>query len=474
MYYKERTMDKKREKTSVKLFCSFLLLALTISSFGQYNNTTVYSYQDTILGPTIKKPFFQRQGVKIAVPPLLFFGASAATWSDREKIREIRNRYIPTFANGYDNYMQYMPAVSVYALNLAGVKGKNNLGRATVSYGASALIMGIIVNSIKYTAKVERPDGSQNNSFPSGHTSNAFTNATFMHKEFGHLSPGYSIAGYTMGTFTAIGRGLNNRHWVSDVLAGMGIGILSTQLGYFFVDKMYKNEGDRPGDNTFENPLDRPSYLSLRVGYASASRNLARDLELGISSQTGFEAGLEGAYYFNENWGIGGDFSFVSFPISTDDITVNDPDFGSATAEIVTESIGALNFTVGPHYSYQIAPDWVAQARIGAGVSFGATGKLSFQVADFDDDNNIINDEFDLLSYKPDAAFKMNGGLSLTYMLNPELGITAYSDYHYSNPNFTFTLADDVTDPESTVQTSVSERDRLDYFTAGLRLTAFF
>lgn len=468
------TMTNKQKTYLPKWILALLMLIFGMNGFAQYQNPTVSSYQDTILAPTIKKPFFQRKAVRIGLPPLLFFGASAATWGERENIREIRNRYIPTFANEYDNYMQYMPAVSVYALNLAGVKGKNDLGRATVSYAASMIIMGIIVNSIKYTAGVERPDGSANNSFPSGHTSNAFTNATFLHKEYGHLSPGYSIAGYTMGTFTAIGRGLNNRHWVSDVLAGMGIGILSTQLGYFFVDKMYKNEGDRPGDNTFENPLDRPSYLAFRVGYATASKNLVEGIDIGIRSQTGFEAGLEGAYYFNENWGVGGDFSFVSFPISTDDIAVSDPDFASATAQIVTEPIGALNFTVGPHYSYRIAPGWVAQARIGAGVSFGASGKISFKVADFDDDNNIINDEFALLTYKPDTAFKMNGGLSLTYMLNPELGITAYSDYHYSNPMFTFTFADNVTDAEPLNIISVSERDRIDYFTAGLRLTAFF
>lgn len=105
--------------------------------------------------------------------------------------------------------MQYAPAVGVYALNLAGVKGRNDLGRSTVSYAASALIMAVQVNSIKYTTKVKRPDASEKNSFPSGHTSNAFMNATFLHKEYGHLSPMYSVMGYSMGAFTSVGRGLN-------------------------------------------------------------------------------------------------------------------------------------------------------------------------------------------------------------------------------------------------------------------------
>lgn len=455
---------------------SFLTIIFFFSISGYSQSDTLFKPFDTdsLTDSFNKTPFFQTKAVKMGLAPAIFFAASAATWNERENIREIRNRYIPTFAHNYDDYLQYAPAVGVYALNISGIKGRNDLGRATISYATSAVIMAILVNSIKYTARVERPDASARNSYPSGHTSMAFTNATFLHKEYGHLSPMYSITGYSMGTFTALGRGLNNRHWISDVLAGMGIGILSTELGYFFVNKFYKNEGDRPGDYDFGDPLDIPSYLSIKVGYASASRNLVENLALDIESKVGFEAGIEGAYYFTQNWGLGGDFSFVSFPISTNSENFSDPDFGSLQTDIVTQSIGALNLTVGPHYTYRFAPKWLLQAKAGAGITAGATGKISIRVDGIDNDNNILNDEFELLTYKPETAFKMNGGLALTYMLNSELGLTAYSDYHYSNPSFTYTLSEDVTDPDTDDIISMSEKNRLDYFTAGLRLTAFF
>ncbi len=456
-------------------FYSLMTLCyLKAQTFPQ--NDSLSKSLDSLALENVKKSFFKRDAVRIGLPPAIFFAASAATWGSREKIREVRNRYIPTFAHHYDNYMQYMPAVSVYALNLSGVKGRNKLGRATISYAASAAIMGIIVNAVKYTAKVERPDGSRANSFPSGHTSNAFMNATFMHKEFGHLNPMYSIAGYSMSTFTGIGRGLNNRHWISDVLAGAGIGILSTQLGYFFVNKFYKNQGDRPSDFRFDNPLNKPSYLSLKVGFASATRNLVENLELGVRSKAGFEAGLEGAYYFTKSWGLGGDFSFVSFPISTSEMTISDPDFGPSTSSIVTQSMGALNFTIGPHYTYEITPDWLIQAKVGAGIAVGATGKISVKFEDVDDDNNIVNDEVDLLTYKPERAFKMNGGLALTRMLNAELGITLYADYHHLKPTFTYTISEDFENPDpgpSAVQT-IKEKNQMNYIATGLRLTAFF
>lgn len=85
----------------------------------------------------------------------------------------------------------------------------------------------------KYTAHVRRPDKSNYKSFPSGHTATAFMAAMMMHKEYGDRSPWYSISAFTVATATGISRILNNRHWLSDVLAGAGIGILSDRIRLF-------------------------------------------------------------------------------------------------------------------------------------------------------------------------------------------------------------------------------------------------
>ena len=84
--------------------------------------------------------------------------------------------------------------------------------------------------------------------FLSGHTAFAFAAATILHKEYGQTrSPLYSIAGYSLATITGVGRVLNNRHWVSDVLVGAGIGIVSTDLGYFLSDVILKQKGIQRG-----------------------------------------------------------------------------------------------------------------------------------------------------------------------------------------------------------------------------------
>jgi len=132
-----------------------------------------------------------------------------------------------------DDFIQHAPYVSVYLLNAFGVKGKNNFKNRTVILATSYLIMGSSVLCIKSVSNVQRPDGSSNNSFPSGHTATAFMGAEFLMQEYKDVSIWYGIAGYALATGTGMFRVYNDRHWVTDVVAGAGIGILSTKIAYW-------------------------------------------------------------------------------------------------------------------------------------------------------------------------------------------------------------------------------------------------
>lgn len=132
-----------------------------------------------------------------------------------------------------DDFSQYSPFLSVYALNAFGNKGKNNFKDRTIILGTAYLIMGGTVNILKHTGNVERPDGSSKNSFPSGHTATAFMGAEFLYQEYKDISIWYGISGYLIATGTGIFRMYNNRHWLTDVATGAGIGILSTKIAYW-------------------------------------------------------------------------------------------------------------------------------------------------------------------------------------------------------------------------------------------------
>lgn len=184
--------------------------------------------------------------------------------------RRLRNGYSRSFRHDYDDWLQYAPAGAMVALKACGVRGRSSWGRMLVSDAFSAGLMAIGVNSLKYSCRVMRPDGSSRNSFPSGHTATAFMAATMLHKEYGHRSPWYSIGGYTVATITGVTRQLNNRHWMSDIMVGAGIGILATELGYFLADLIFKEKGLNVTETySVYDRCRRPSFLGFSLGFST-------------------------------------------------------------------------------------------------------------------------------------------------------------------------------------------------------------
>ncbi|WP_231388359.1 phosphatase PAP2 family protein [Sphingobacterium hungaricum] len=137
-----------------------------------------------------------------------------------------------------DNYTQYVPALLVYGLNAAGVKGKHNFKERTIIYATSQLISAAFVVPLKHITNEERPDGSNNLSFPSGHTATAFSSAQFMFMEYKDSNFWLSISGYSFAVFTGVYRTINDKHWVGDIVAGAGFGILSTEMAYWLYPKI--------------------------------------------------------------------------------------------------------------------------------------------------------------------------------------------------------------------------------------------
>ena len=212
------------------------------------------------------------------------------------------------FKTGIDDFTQFFGPAMVVGLKLGGYEGRSDWPRLLASAGTSYLIMAALVNSIKYSAKEMRPDGSTANSWPSGHTATAFVGATLLHKEYGLTrSPWWSVAGYGVATATGVMRVLNNRHWISDVMSGAGIGILSAELGYALCDLIFKGKGLLRND--IEIDSENPTFFSISMGTGLGNKDLAfvnqgKTMNLKFRAATVVDA--EGAYFFNKYVGVGG------------------------------------------------------------------------------------------------------------------------------------------------------------------------
>jgi len=163
-----------------------------------------------------------------------------------------------------DNLLQFVPAIMVYGLNIAGIKGEHNFVDRSAIFLMSNLFLGISVSSLKNITMQQRPDSSDHLSFPSGHTAEAFANAEFLRLEYRNVSAWYGIGGYVIAAITGYLRMYNNKHYLSDVIAGAGIGILSTDLSYFLYPKI-KRIFVRNG---IKNAMVLPYYQNSVAGFS--------------------------------------------------------------------------------------------------------------------------------------------------------------------------------------------------------------
>jgi hypothetical protein len=259
---------------------------------------------------------------------------------------------LTNFKTGIDDYTQFFGPAMVVGLKLGGYEGRSDWPRLLASAAMSYGIMAAFVNGIKYTAKEMRPDGTSANSWPSGHTATAFVGATLLHKEYGLTrSPWWSVAGYGVATATGVMRVLNNRHWVSDVMSGAGIGILSGELGYALSDILFKGKGLLHNDLMMD--FENPSFFSIGMGAGLGGKSIdfsISDLQnfekyknyyyadddvedeygsMGVEFRAATVVDAEGAYFFNKYIGVGGRFRVRAMSAKT---------FGQYTGDLTEDS----------------------------------------------------------------------------------------------------------------------------------------
>ncbi|SNU04021.1 PAP2 superfamily protein [Prevotellaceae bacterium MN60] len=267
-----------------------------------------------------------------------------------EKGGKKNTQLLTDFKTGIDDYTQFFGPAVVVGLKLGGYEGRSDWPRLLASAGMSYAIMAGFVNGIKYTAKEMRPDGSTANSWPSGHTATSFVGATLLHKEYGLTrSPWWSVAGYGVATATGVMRVLNNRHWISDVLSGAGIGIMSTELGYALCDLMFKGRGLLRNDMVIDK--EKPSFFSISMGVGLGNKDLEFDAsgeKVSLKFRAATVVDAEGAYFFNKYVGVGGRLRVRAQSVK---------DFGDFANYVAVEDYYAWE-AMQPHYEAAFPGDY--------------------------------------------------------------------------------------------------------------------
>ena len=178
--------------------------------------------------------------------PLYSFTAgsiTAGTSTGRQLEANIRNGFEANRKHTtIDDYTQYVPALAVFAMDAAGLKGRYRPGDQLLMYGLGVISTAAVVQPMKKIIGRERPNGSNNKSFPSGHTSTAFAAAEFLNQEYGQQYPWVSFAGYATAGLTGYLRMYNDQHWLGDVLAGAAIGMGSTRLIYWIRNRIERKK----------------------------------------------------------------------------------------------------------------------------------------------------------------------------------------------------------------------------------------
>lgn len=467
--------------------------------YRKYNGPDFHFLKNTTNPAAQRYTFMQDQtwvGVPVFLAGMLAKYEKTAFRQDYSR-KNTRIRLVKyDFHSEIDNYTQFSGIGLTVGLKLAGVEGRSSWPRLAASSLASYAVMAALVNGIKYTASELRPDSSTYNSWPSGHTATAFAGATILHKEYGLTrSPWYSIAGYSLATATGVMRVLNNRHWVSDVLSGAGIGILSTELAYGICDLLFKDKGLLMNDLNYHPDLSKnPSFFSISMGIGLGNKNLTlppfefkaesllddedddtqgnlvsgTPLKLQFRSATA--VGAEGAWFFCPYVGIGGRLRVKSTPIKgwnafvqSDSISISDEviidplvqgAIKSIDLKIESDHITEFAADVGVYFNLPLSSRFAIGSKLlvgrsimddidvnayfrGTQLDFNFEYLLNDNVPMFIKTDKDVESKWDYIGVKASNSMKFGTGLSFTYAYKNSFSWRVFCDYDYSAKTYT-------------------------------------
>ncbi|TAG77507.1 MAG: phosphatase PAP2 family protein [Burkholderiales bacterium] len=133
------------------------------------------------------------------------FGALQAEADTEREIGDVLSYAMPAAVLGYELYRG----------------DKEGALQFTTSFAATTLATEVL----KRTTKVERPDRTNDLSFPSGHAARAFSAASYIHRRHGWE---YALPAYALATYVGQTRVQAKRHRWGDIAGAVAVSTLAT------------------------------------------------------------------------------------------------------------------------------------------------------------------------------------------------------------------------------------------------------
>lgn len=171
------------------------------------------------------------------------FAIASAPW-DRQGVNNGFNIPTTLFQSGnFIGQVAFQLGAGFATYGVGKASGNKKLAYAGRDIVRAQVLSQTIVQTLKFTVRRERPDFSNNKSFPSGHSASMFATATVLHKYYGWK---VGAPAYALGTYVAMARMAWNRHHATDVVMGAGFGIASARTVTMSMGKTRFNVGVQP------------------------------------------------------------------------------------------------------------------------------------------------------------------------------------------------------------------------------------
>ncbi len=204
---------------------------------------------------------------------------------------------------------QYVPLAFPWVMKACGAKTRSNWGRMAVSQAFGAVLMNGGVYTSKHLLHRQRPDGTDTRSFPSGHAAWAFMGATAAAIELGQISPWYAVGSYAVAAAVTAQRVISGRHYPVDAVAGAGVGVVATTVGYYLGDLIFGRQADVAPAHW------QSACLGLSTGLLWSCANPDFGGNVRLRRFPAMETALRASLPVAPRWSVGIDVALTSTPL---------------------------------------------------------------------------------------------------------------------------------------------------------------